>query len=154
MRTRAISTFIWKKMNPRKQSKDLIPGHHDPRPHKCNKETAGPRRCAADVLVRYKAILDELLSIALYEAEARASGSAEAAALAEKDTVSDRGFAGVAFRGGGAAAAWTAEAASRSFKTPLLSIRRSVLELCSDLFDLMASPQLRGGNEDKEDGQR
>ena len=55
-------------------------------------------------------------------------GSAEAAAVVEEDTVSDRGFFSIAFHGGGGAASWTAEAASHLLNSPLSSIRRSVLE--------------------------
>ena len=153
-------------MNLRKQRKDLVTGHHNPQPHKWNKESMGLWRCAVAVLVRYEAIIGELLRRASYEAEAEAARSAEASAaaaasaaavavaVAEEDTVLDRSFAGDAFRGGSGAAAWTAEAASHSSKSPLSSIRRSVLELCSDLFNLTASPPLGGEEDDKEEGQR
>ena len=74
--------------------------------------------------------------------------------MVEEDTVSDRGFFSIAFHGGGGAASWTAEAASHLLNSPLSSIRRSVLEQCSNLFDLTASPQLGGEEDDKEEGRR
>ena len=69
-------------MNLRKQRKDLVTGHHNPQPHKWNKESMGLWRCAVAVLVRYEAIIGELLRRASYEAEAEAARSAEASAAA------------------------------------------------------------------------
>ena len=63
-----------------------------------------------------------------FGATAKYKESAKTAAVAGQDMVLNGGFAGVAYRGGGSAAAWTAETTSRLSKSPLLSIRRSVLE--------------------------
>ena len=75
-------------------------------------------------------------------------------AVTEQDTVLNRVFVGVAFNGGGGAAAWTSEATSRSLKSPLSPIHRSVLEQCANLFNLLSSPQLGGLKDDKKEGRR